>query len=352
MPFNTMVREKRKALGYTQEQVADYLGITAPAVHKWEKGATYPDITLLPALARLLKTDLNTLLCFQEELSEKEIALFLNRVSELSRSESFEAAFTLALEKTQEYPSNAALLHSLAMVLQGALMMTNLPPSQKETYDTQIASFYERVVECDDPKYSPLASYMLASKQINAKEYEKAQQLLDTLPEPNALDKRNLQAQLWLQTGKMEDAAKLLEHKLLANLQDTQALLTNLAKIAVQEGAQENAERLALCAQKEVALFGLWEYGGFVASLEIALARKEVAGSISTLRAMLAALLVPWDMAKSPICKHIVQKTEDKNLGAAFLSSVLQELECSPAYDFLREESDFEQLLQQYRSRC
>lgn len=42
----------------TQEQMAGYLGVTAPAVHKWEKGTSYPDITLLPALARLLDTDL------------------------------------------------------------------------------------------------------------------------------------------------------------------------------------------------------------------------------------------------------------------------------------------------------
>ncbi|MDY4783902.1 helix-turn-helix transcriptional regulator, partial [Pygmaiobacter massiliensis] len=76
MPLNAVVREKRKELGLTQEQVADYLGVTAPAVHKWEKGATYPDVALLPALARLLKIDLNTLLCFHEELSPKEIGLF------------------------------------------------------------------------------------------------------------------------------------------------------------------------------------------------------------------------------------------------------------------------------------
>ena len=45
----------------TQEQVVDYLGVSTPAVNKWEKGGCYPDITLLPALARLLKVDLNRL---------------------------------------------------------------------------------------------------------------------------------------------------------------------------------------------------------------------------------------------------------------------------------------------------
>ncbi len=54
MKINEIIREKRKALSLTQEQIAEYLGVSTPAVNKWEKGSTYPDITLLPALARLL----------------------------------------------------------------------------------------------------------------------------------------------------------------------------------------------------------------------------------------------------------------------------------------------------------
>lgn len=65
----------------TQEQVANYLGITALAVNKWEKGISYPDITILPALARLLDTDLNTLLSFKDELTKKEIVTFINHLS-------------------------------------------------------------------------------------------------------------------------------------------------------------------------------------------------------------------------------------------------------------------------------
>lgn len=71
MKINEIIREKRLAEGFTQEQMASYLGVSAPAVNKWEKGVSYPDITLLPALARLLKTDVNTLLSFQEDLSDQ-----------------------------------------------------------------------------------------------------------------------------------------------------------------------------------------------------------------------------------------------------------------------------------------
>lgn len=38
MTVGEVIREKRKELGLTQEQVARRLGVSAPAVNKWEKG--------------------------------------------------------------------------------------------------------------------------------------------------------------------------------------------------------------------------------------------------------------------------------------------------------------------------
>ena len=64
MKMYEIIRQRRLAKGMTQEQVAAALGVTAPAVNKWEKGTSCPDIALLPALARLLGTDLNTLFPF------------------------------------------------------------------------------------------------------------------------------------------------------------------------------------------------------------------------------------------------------------------------------------------------
>ena len=45
----------------TQEDVAGYLGITPQSVSKWERGESYPDITLLPALANIFETSIDLL---------------------------------------------------------------------------------------------------------------------------------------------------------------------------------------------------------------------------------------------------------------------------------------------------
>ena len=52
----------RKAKRYTQQRLADKLGVSHQAVSLWERGASMPDIAVLPALARALGTTADKIL--------------------------------------------------------------------------------------------------------------------------------------------------------------------------------------------------------------------------------------------------------------------------------------------------
>ncbi len=54
--------QNRKRLGMTQDKLAEYLGVTAQAVSKWENDQACPDITMLPKLAGLFGISTDTLL--------------------------------------------------------------------------------------------------------------------------------------------------------------------------------------------------------------------------------------------------------------------------------------------------
>lgn len=49
--FSNNLRRLRQAKGYTQEQVAEHLGVSPQSVSRWECGSTFPDILLLPNIA-------------------------------------------------------------------------------------------------------------------------------------------------------------------------------------------------------------------------------------------------------------------------------------------------------------
>lgn len=52
----------RKRLGFTQDKLAEYLGVTAQAVSKWENDLSCPDISILPKLADLFGITTDALL--------------------------------------------------------------------------------------------------------------------------------------------------------------------------------------------------------------------------------------------------------------------------------------------------
>ena len=63
----------RRAGGLTQEQLAQAVGVSAPAVSKWETDASCPDIALLCPLARALGVDVDTLLQFEDTLPDEAL---------------------------------------------------------------------------------------------------------------------------------------------------------------------------------------------------------------------------------------------------------------------------------------
>lgn len=58
----------RKAAGLTQSELGDRLGVSYQAVSKWERGETLPDIGLLPDLAGVLRTSVDSLLTGGEKI--------------------------------------------------------------------------------------------------------------------------------------------------------------------------------------------------------------------------------------------------------------------------------------------
>ena len=180
MKINEIIREKRKALSLTQEQVAEFLGVSTPAVNKWEKGTTYPDITLLPALARLLKTDLNTLLSFHDDLTDREIAQFVDGLDETVQEQGYDAAFQKAIHKIQEYPTCERLLYSAILYLEGALTLYNV--SAPAQYQERYEPFYQRLAASDSPEIRDTATSMLISYARNRGDFSKAEELIHTLP--------------------------------------------------------------------------------------------------------------------------------------------------------------------------
>lgn len=352
MPMNTVIQEKRKELGFTQEQVAEYLNVSTPAVSKWEKGITSPDVSILPQLARFLKIDLNTLFCFTEDMTMTEINYFCREVSEIVQTEGFAAGFQTAIAKLHEYPHNETLLHDMTLQLDGHLLMSGMDDITKKSYEAEILSWYSKLAESTDDRISNSAKFMLASRYIRSADYEKAQEILDSMPSKEDIissmaDKLMLQVSIYEQQGKAEQAVKELQYALLTAVQKVQLLLNKLVDAELSADNYGTAKIIAEKSSQMPELLDLWEYSSFVAPLQVAMAEKNADACVDLLRKLLNLVTEPWDITASALFYRIQATTNPLQM----LPALLADMEKGSGYEFLRDNKEYQKLIEEYRAK-
>lgn len=335
MKINEIIKQKRKEKHFTQEQVAQRLGVSTPAVNKWENNISYPDITILPALARLLDTDLNTLLSFQDDLSDIEISMFLNECSDIFQNQGIDIVFQKIKEKINEFPNCDQLILSSAVLLEGFICHRKVV--HKEQYQLYVEDLYERVLESQDVNIRTQAQSSLVMRYIRQKEYEKAETLLLEVPEKQSVDKKKFKACLYKEYEQFDQAKQLEQERLISNVQQIQDILFSLLDIALKTKNYEEAEYIANVSQQSAKIFDLWEYSSYVAHFMLYTNRKQKIKSLSTLQSMLKSIKKPWDIHASPLYSQIKTKEVDSNFSDLLKKEILEEISQDKELEFLKD---------------
>lgn len=344
MNIGEQIRTYRKSHNLTQEQVADALGVTAPAVNKWERAGSFPDITLLPALARLLEIDMNTLFSFHEELTEIEIANFVNALYERALTGEIAETFADAQEKIRDYPHCTPLLYTCATLLSAALTLSTLTPDDKRVYTALVKDWFARASESDDANYHTAACYQLAMLEITEGNYDRAEELVARLPDAT-FDKDMLQIRLLAHRGDHDGAALQTEAQVLAKIVMLHGHLQQLIEFETKTGHADKAQAIADVSSQLYALFALWPVDQISPQLVAALYRQDRSAALAHIRTILDTLRAPWQGDDSPLFYRLGEAGKLPGVEPAFTSAFIRELETQPEYDFLRDDAEFQQLL-------
>ena len=65
--FGRYIKEKRKEAGLSQKELATQLFVSESAVSKWERGLSYPDMTLVTSLCEILHVSEHELLTASDD---------------------------------------------------------------------------------------------------------------------------------------------------------------------------------------------------------------------------------------------------------------------------------------------
>lgn len=73
--FGKFIAAKRKEKGLTQAELAQQLYVTESAVSKWERGVSYPDITLVTAICSALQISEHELITASDDVHQRQVEL-------------------------------------------------------------------------------------------------------------------------------------------------------------------------------------------------------------------------------------------------------------------------------------
>ena len=274
MAIGDVIKKYRKKKGMTQEEMAACLGVTAPAVNKWERGNAMPDVAMLAPIARLLGITTDELLAFRVELTDEEINQYLSKLQKDLESKDFPDVFLSAKEKMEEYPNCEKLIWQAAVILDAKRMTTELP--DEGSYDSVIFGWYERCLLSEDERIRNQAADSLFHVFFRKEDYEKAAQYLEYFSLENPERKRK-EALVNSKTGKRAEAFRAYEELIFSGYQHIQMTLNDLRILYMEEDDSEMAEKLVQVSSSAAAAFEMGKYNEICYGLEVAAWEKDAA---------------------------------------------------------------------------
>lgn len=300
MQIGQVIRKYRKSKDMTQEEMANRLGVTAPAVNKWERGNSLPDITMLAPIARLLGISLDTLLTFRGDLTDEEVNGLIGVLNEKLKTEGFEAAFRWAKGQMEQYPDCEHLLLWMSIQLMG-YRLNGLHAQEHEAY---FLSVFRRLLGSGEEYVRTTAAECLYTYSIQQEQYDRAEEYLDYFSTQNPERKRK-QAFLCERMGRREEACKLYEELLFSGFQILHTVLQSMLSMELKAHNLEKADYLGGKAVQLIRLFEMGSYQEAVVGMELARAKEDREETLRCAEKLRASVGETSSFRDAPLYEHL-----------------------------------------------
>lgn len=112
-----VILRERTVRNLTQQQLAEFLNVTKATISKWEKGNSYPDITLLPLLAAYFDLSVDDLLNAKITMTKEEIRKWYRRFAERFSNEPYKVVLEDVSDLMKLYYDDDNFLLQMAILL-------------------------------------------------------------------------------------------------------------------------------------------------------------------------------------------------------------------------------------------
>ncbi len=228
--------QKRKEKGITQEQLADYIGVSKASVSKWESGLSYPDILLLPELATYFNISVDELLGYSVQLTKEDIKKIYNKLSHEFAVKPFDEVIEQCNKLIKKYYSCFPFLISMIQLLLNYSTLAKTDVIKKEIFQKCILLSKRVKDESEDISYIKKANTMEALAEMALGNSKEVIHLLDNKLDPYSGDDVILINAYRVQgeAGKAKEVNQILLYNKVIN---TLTLLSNYLSLNMMEPA-------------------------------------------------------------------------------------------------------------------
>ena len=175
------IKRLRREKNITQEKLAEHLNISYQAVSKWERGETYPDITLVIPLATYFGVTTDELLGLDAAKNEAKIQEYLTERGNLQICGKWEEETELSIKAHKEFPNDFRIT---CWYMRTTVNRADTPADVILSRADEFTDLCESILgECTIDRLRAEAAHILAQINRAKGNIDKAFELLDRFPD-------------------------------------------------------------------------------------------------------------------------------------------------------------------------
>lgn len=211
------IAEKRKQRGLTQQALAEHVGVSKPAVSKWESGQSCPDIALLPVLAAYFDCTVDELIGYEPQLDREQVRALYVELSAVFADRPFEEGYRKSCALLKKYFSCWILQFYIALLWINHADLAGSPERTHGLYLEALDVLKQVETYSQDTVLSRQALQLQAFCHLAAAQPAQAIALLDDIVEM-PIQTEVLLAKAYLAEEKGAKARALLQQYMYENL--------------------------------------------------------------------------------------------------------------------------------------
>ena len=256
--ISSKIAMKRKEKGVTQEELAEFVGVSKAAVSKWESGQSYPDILLLPVLATFFNISVDELLSYEPQMTKENIKKLYIKLAKDFTIKPFNEVYEECIDYSKKYYSCWELQFHIGLILLNHLEITN----DKDKILEEAEGIFKRVSEeSNDFALHEQAICMQALCMILSNKPELVIDLLSDIPD-SKISHETVLAKAYSMKGNTDKATSILQKTAYMSINKAIGICIELMLLYT-----DKPEKFNDCLNKIIDLGNLFDFENMSPSL-------------------------------------------------------------------------------------